>query len=191
MAENQLTVQLLLSGLFFIAAIGIDLYKEKIPNILSLLAIFSGFAINSFYAQLAGLLMAFLGLALAFVVLFPTFLIRVLGAGDIKLMMGIGTLMGPELLFSSLLYGIVAGVGTTVLLTLWKTGVHGIKKTIIRYWQCFYLRSYFKPDPDEAAGQKVPYAPALALGWLCACALDQNVINLYQLWHQHLLMGVT
>ncbi|RTR33362.1 A24 family peptidase [Shewanella atlantica] len=183
MSETQLLLQLVLAGLFFIAAISIDLYKEKIPNKLSLLAIFCGFAINGYYAQLDGVLMASVGFGLAFILLFPTFIFRVLGAGDIKLMMGIGALMGPDLLLSSLLYGIIAGAGTSLVLIIWKTGLSGLSKTVKRYWDCFYLRSYFKPAADEAAGQRVPYAPALAIGWLWACSLDPDVFALYQSWN--------
>jgi len=191
MSDTQVTLQLILSGVFFIAAISMDLYKEKIPNKLSLLAIFCGFAINAYYAQLSGVLMATLGFALAFILLFPTFLFRILGAGDVKLMMGIGALMGPELLFSSLIYGIVAGAGTSLLLILWKTGFSGVWKTMRRYWDCLYLRSYFKPEPGEAAGQTVPYAPALAIGWLWACSLDKDVVALYQNWSLYLGLGAT
>ncbi|WP_041419839.1 A24 family peptidase [Shewanella violacea] len=191
MTVSQLSLQLMLAGAFFIAAIVMDLYKEKIPNKLCLLAIFSGFAINAYYAQLEGVLMAFFGFALAFIILFPTFLFRILGAGDIKLMMGIGALMGPDLLVASLAYGIVAGAGTSLLLIIWKTGFSGLAKTLKRYWDCFYLRSYFKPEPGEAAGLRVPYAPALALGWLWACSLDSDISELYFNWHIYLGLGVT
>lgn len=191
MSDTQLTLQLVLSGLFFTSAIIMDLYQEKIPNKLCLLAIFCGFAINAYYAQLAGVLLATFGFGLAFILLFPTFLFRILGAGDIKLMMGIGALMGPQLLFSSIVYGVVAGAGTSLVLIIWKTGFMGLAKTLKRYWDCIYLQSYFKPEADEAAGQKVPYAPALAIGWLWACSLDRDILALYFNWNQYLnLWGV-
>ncbi|MCE9685383.1 A24 family peptidase [Shewanella sp. AS16] len=179
MSDPQLTLQLLLSGLFFILAIGFDLSREKIPNALCLWAIFCGFAINGYFAQLQGVLLASLGFALAFVVLFPVFAIRILGAGDVKLMMGIGALMGPQLLLWSLAYGVAAGAITSLMLIMWKTGFSGLVKTLKRYWYCVYCRTYFRPEPGEAAGQKVPYAPALALGWIWACSLDNQVIGLY------------
>ncbi|QFU22958.1 A24 family peptidase [Shewanella eurypsychrophilus] len=191
MTDTQLTLQLILSGLFFTSAIVMDLYQEKIPNKLCLLAIFCGFAINAYFAQLAGVLMATFGFGLAFIILFPTFLFRILGAGDIKLMMGIGALMGPQLLFSSIVYGIVAGAGTSLILIIWKTGFLGLAKTLKRYWDCIYLQSYFKPEADEAAGQRVPYAPALAIGWLWACSLDSEILELYFNWNQYLgLWGI-
>ena len=47
---------------------------------------------------------------------------------------------------------------------------------------CFYCRHYFKPEADEAAGQRVPYAPALAIGWIWACSLNQEIYVVYLQW---------
>lgn len=179
MVDEQLLMQIISSGLFFIIAIAFDLTLKKIPNWLCLITIFSGFVINSYFAQLNGLMLSFLGFTLAFIILFPTFIFKILGAGDIKLMMGIGALMGPTLLIWSVLYAVVAGAITSLILILWQTGFKGVRKTFGRYWDCFYLRTYFKPESDEAAGQRVPYAPALALGWLWACSLSPDITKLY------------
>jgi prepilin peptidase CpaA len=189
MTEIQLMLQVGLAGLFFIIAIATDLSKQRIPNSLCLMAIFCGFAINGYFAQLNGLLLASLGFGLAFALLFPIFVIRVLGAGDIKLMMGIGALMGPELLAYSLLYGIAAGAVTSLLLVIWKTGMTGLLKTVRRYWDCIYCKTYFKPEAGEAAGQKVPYAPALAIGWLFACSYNLDFSGLYVQLSHYLGMG--
>jgi len=183
--QSQLLLQIVLAGSFFLVAIAMDLYRNRIPNILCLAAIFCGFAVNGYFAQLNGVLLASFGFALAFAVLFPVFVLRVLGAGDVKLMMGIGALMGPELLLWSLVYGVVAGAITSLLIIYCRVGVAGLLRTLKRYWDCLYCQTYFKPEPGEAAGQRVPYAPALALGWIWACALDTHVANLMaglQLW---------
>ncbi|MDF0535665.1 prepilin peptidase [Shewanella yunxiaonensis] len=189
MNDTQLLLQIVLAGAFFLVAIALDLYYHRIPNLLCLCAIFCGFAVNGYFAQLNGVLMAMAGFALAFGVLFPVFVLRVLGAGDIKLMMGIGALMGPKLLMWSLLYGITAGAVTTLLLVLWQVGFRGVFTTIKRYWLCVYYHVYFRPEAGEAAGQKVPYAPALAIGWVWACSLDNQVIELYGAV-QHWIGGV-
>lgn len=184
MTDVQLILQICLAGLFFIFAIATDLYTQRIPNGLCLVAIFCGFAINGYYAQLNGVLLAAFGFALAFVLLFPVFILRVLGGGDIKLMMGIGALMGPELLAWSLVYGIAAGAVTSLVLVVWQTGWTGLARTAKRYWDCVYCRTYFKPESGEAAGQKVPYAPALAIGWLVACTVNVDMPSMYiQLSH--------
>ncbi|MGS0824283.1 A24 family peptidase [Shewanella sp. 0m-8] len=187
MADYHLLLQVAASFMFFTIAILIDLTRERIPNWLSILAIFVGFSINSYFAHLGGFATSFLGFLLAFIVLFPTFILKILGAGDIKLMMGIGALMGPTLLMWSIAYGIVAGALTSLLLILWKTGFSGCYKTLKRYWDCFYLRTYFKPEADEAAGQRVPYAPALAIGWLWACSVNPEISHLYSTVSQSLI----
>ncbi|QQX82302.1 prepilin peptidase [Shewanella sp. KX20019] len=179
MNEIQLSMQLGFSALFFLMAITFDLSRQKIPNKLTLIAVVIGFSLNAYFSQMSGIITALFGFSLAFLILFPTFIFRILGAGDIKLMMGIGALMGPQLLLWSLAYGIVAGTVTSVALVIWKTGFNGIIYTLKRYWDCIYMRKYFAPEEGEAAGQRVPYAPALALGWLWACSLDPAINNLY------------
>ncbi len=186
MSDILLPLQILLACVFFIAAIINDLLHEKIPNKLCLMAIIIGLTLNTYYGHVHGFLNSFYGLSLAFTILIPAFVFRVLGAGDIKLMMGIGALIGPMLLFWSLLYGIAAGTVTSLLLIIWRTGLTGIKKTCKRYWDCIYLRHYFKPESDEAAGQRIPYAPALGLGWVIACVINLDITHIYAQWAQYL-----
>ena len=175
MDDAQLYYQVFGAGIVFILAISIDLTTEKIPNWLTLSAVFSGIALNTYFAQLNGILISFLGFALAFTVLLPTFLLKILGAGDIKLMMGIGAFIGPELLFVSIVYGIIAGALTSIFLVIIKTGVQGLYRTFMRYKDCIVLGHYFKPEANEAAGQRVAYAPALGIGWLFACFLNPSI----------------
>ncbi|WP_028768876.1 A24 family peptidase [Shewanella fidelis] len=190
MNDDQIVSQVLFCGVFLFVAIAYDLLTHKIPNWLSLAAIASGFLINSYFSHFNGLLHAFLGFVLAFVLLFPAFLLRILGAGDVKLMMGIGALMGPNLLLWNLAYGIAAGAVTSLLLILWKTGISGVSQTIKRYWDCLYCKTYFRPEEGEAAGQKVPYAPALAIGWLLACAFNPQISQLYTTVSQSIASSV-
>jgi len=182
--QNLLSWQVLLVAGAFIVAIFFDLRWHKIPNKLCVIAIICGLGLNTYYGQFSGLLSAGFGMSLAFALLIPAFVARMLGAGDIKLMMGIGALIGPQWLLWSLALGVIAGSVTSIVLIIWLSGFSGIGKTFKRYWDCIYLRQYFKPEPDEAAGKKVPYAPALALGWLWASLLNPDVINIYSQWAQ-------
>jgi len=139
----------------------------------------SGIVLQTGFGQWGGLVNAFYGAGLALVLLLPTFYFRMLGAGDVKLMVGVGALVGPQLLLWSVAYGIIFGAVTSILLVAHKVGWPGIKATALRYYHCFVLRQYYKPDKNEAAAQRVPYAPALALGWLYACYLNPQVSTLY------------
>src|SRR3954454_3437633 len=87
--------QILLSGLAVTAAF-YDMRFRRIPNWLVLMALIVGVTINLVAMGVAGLKLAMLGAGAAFLVYFPLFVVRGMGAGDVKLMMAIGALVGPQ-----------------------------------------------------------------------------------------------
>lgn len=163
---------LTLISICFILAIFFDLTTMKIPNKLCLVFIVIGLALNMALTGWQGLGYSLLAICLMFVLLFPLFAFRLLGAGDVKLMMAVAALSGPTIALWSLAWGIIAGTLLAILLGARKAGLTGVRKTFTRYWHCLYLRRYFKPDSDELASQPVPYAPALAVGFVITCYLD-------------------
>jgi len=177
--DSVLGKALITTFVVFCCALYFDLRYQRIPNKLCFLALLSGMVLQAGFGQWQGLLMACYAAGLALLLLLPAYYFRILGAGDVKLMVGVGALLGPQLLLWSLAYGIIFGVVTSILLVVYKVGWPGIKATAIRYFHCFVLRQYLKPDKNEAAAQRVPYAPALALGWLYACYLNPQVNTLY------------
>ncbi|GAA4879590.1 hypothetical protein GCM10023333_11980 [Ferrimonas pelagia] len=66
----------------------------------------------------------------------------------------------------AIVFGILFGGITSVLLSIYRTGWMGLSKTLGRYRAIFITRTYYQPEASELASQKVPYAPGLALGWL-------------------------
>jgi len=179
MIDYTLGTTLIVTSIIFCFALVTDLRYQRIPNQLCLLALLLGIVLQAGFGQWGGFVNACYGAGLALVLLLPTFYFRMLGAGDVKLMVGVGALVGPQLLLWSLAYGITFGAVTSLLLVAHKVGWPGIKATALRYYHCIYLRQYYKPDENEAAAQRVPYAPALALGWLYACYLNPQVSTLY------------
>ncbi|WOH39198.1 A24 family peptidase [Thalassotalea fonticola] len=175
-ADLNFTILLTITGMAFIVGLYFDLRTQRIPNAFCLLVTVIGIASQGYFNQWQGIINALLGLGLAFIVLFPVFVIKALGAGDVKFMMAIGTLLGPQLLSWSILYAIIAGAITSLSFAIYKTGWHGFKATATRYYHCLYLNRYFKPAAGEAAGIRVPYAPALALGWIWACSQNDDVL---------------
>jgi prepilin peptidase CpaA len=73
-----------------------DLRSRRIPNWLNLSGVILGLGLNSLFSQGEGLKLAALGLGLALLIYVPLYLIRAMGAGDVKLMVAIGALIGPE-----------------------------------------------------------------------------------------------
>jgi len=86
-------VQVLLALLVIPAAIW-DVRQRRVPNWLTLPGLLVGIGLNAFLFESAGLWMALKGLGLAFLIYFPLYLLRGMGAGDVKLMAAVGAIVG-------------------------------------------------------------------------------------------------
>ncbi|MCW8109363.1 A24 family peptidase [Alteromonas ponticola] len=164
----MLTLTLITLFLFAIA-VWWDFRAFTIPNWLTLLFFCIGIFANF---VLFGALQAAIAFATGFgvlVIMFPLFAFRLIGAGDVKLMMAVGAIMGTLPTFLTLVWGIIFGSVLAILFGAFKTGVSGVAKTFKRYYHCLIIRTYFKPDADELGAISVPYAPALALGFIYTC----------------------
>jgi prepilin peptidase CpaA len=73
-----------------------DLRSRRIPNWLNLSGLILGLGLNTFFLQGEGLRLAASGLGLALLIYLPLYLIRAMGAGDVKFMAAIGALIGPQ-----------------------------------------------------------------------------------------------
>ncbi len=87
-------IQILLIAVASTAAI-IDLRETRVPNWLALAAALLGLAANLLTHALPGLLLALAGAGLALLVYVPLYLLRAMGAGDVKLMAALGAIAGP------------------------------------------------------------------------------------------------
>ena len=91
-----------------------DLRTRRIPNWLNLSGLILGFGLNVFFSQEQGLKLAASGFGLALLIYVPLYLIRAMGAGDVKFMAAIGALTGPdnwlELFFTTAILGGVASL---------------------------------------------------------------------------------
>ena len=97
-----------------------DVRYRRIPNWLTLLGVLVGLGLNSFlYQGWPGLRMALLGLAIGFSVYFALYAIRAMGAGDVKLMAAIGSMVGWQDWFGIfVITAIVGGVAALGLVLL-------------------------------------------------------------------------
>src|SRR5579872_2153781 len=86
-----------------------DLRKRRIPNVLTYPAIGIGLIVATAFGGLDGLREHALGAALGLGMLFPLFIVRWMGAGDVKLMAAIGAVMGTEFVWFACLWAAVFG----------------------------------------------------------------------------------
>lgn len=96
-----------------VVAAAYDLRFRRIPNWLNLLGLITGFGINMLLFGWQGLGAALLGFLCALLVYVPLYLIRGMGAGDVKLMAAVGAIVGPRhwiviFLVTAILGGVVS-----------------------------------------------------------------------------------
>ena len=100
-----------LIGLLVFAAVG-DIQTGRIPNWLVLIGTIYAVAFSAFYPVYPrdmGLLFALGGFVVGFALLLPGYLLRVLGAGDVKLMAMVGAFLGTWAAVEAVLASLIAG----------------------------------------------------------------------------------
>jgi len=140
------TALLAVLALLLLAASACDIQARRIPNGLCAAGIAAGLAGHFWHGGGPGL-WSLAGIAAALPLLL-LYAVRAFGAGDIKLLMAVGALMGPVFLLWALGGAIFAGA----ILAL-----AGIIARSIRSWPLLPLKS------------RMPFAPAIALGAVFAC----------------------
>jgi prepilin peptidase CpaA len=161
---------ILLAILVVIAAV-YDLRYRRIPNWLVLTGLIVGLALNSFLFQWQGLKSAALGIGIAFLIYFPLYLLRAMGAGDVKLMGAIGAMVGPANWFGIfVLTGILGGVWAVLLLlskgrvrrTLWNVAC--IVNEVAHFRAPYLLNDEL--DVKSPRAVTLPHGAVIAVGCL-------------------------
>jgi prepilin peptidase CpaA len=176
MEDLSLMIKLSVIFLVFLIALYFDLKYQRIPNWLCAITLVTGFIVQSYFSGWAGLLSAFIGAGLALLILFPAFALKMLGAGDVKLMVAIGSFLDIKFLLWSIIYAVIAGGLSSLCLALYRLGWQPFKEIVLHYFRCLYLRQFIRASNQQFLKLKVPYAPALLIGWLWACSQNSDVL---------------
>ena len=88
------SARLLLALLVILASL-YDTRERRVPNWLTLAGLLLGLGINAALYQGEGLWSGLRGVGLAMLIYFPLWLLRGVGAGDVKLMAAVGSIVGP------------------------------------------------------------------------------------------------
>lgn len=171
-------VQILLALVVVTAAL-FDFRLRRVPNWLTLAGLLLGIGLNAFLFETSGLWMSLKGLGLAFLIYFPLYLVRGMGAGDVKLMAAVGAIVGPAnwlgiLVLTSALGGIAAlalvaakGRFRRTFQNIW------LILLSLRHGQAPYQNNP-QLDVRSEQGFRLPHAVVIAfgaLGFLVAAAL--------------------
>ncbi len=111
---------LLTLTLMAVAAAGglADLRTRRIPNWLNLGGFMLGVALNTFFEHGGGVKLALAGCGLALLIYVPLYMIRAMGAGDVKFMAAIGAMVGAQHWLTVFLIAAVLGGAASLCLVM-------------------------------------------------------------------------
>jgi prepilin peptidase CpaA len=154
-----------------IAAAWIDLRTNRIPNLLTLIGIVFATLYNGVYPvyhDQNGWLVALGGLSIGFIIFIPLYVLKVMGAGDVKLVATVGAFLGPWPTIWAILWSCVAGGIIALALLLW-TG--NARRAIVNIISLIHHNLQMAPMghldftlPSSVSTGKLPYAVAIAAG---------------------------
>lgn len=144
-----------------------DVRYRRIPNVLVLAALVSGFVLNSSLAGVQGTISSVGGFGLAFIPMFLMHLFGAMGAGDVKLFGAVGAVLGVGLVPMTFVVVVMLGAalavysmvrGGTVFSTL-----HGVLRIFVGILPGWQMPRFAMP-PDRR--HTIPYGVAIMLGSL-------------------------
>lgn len=172
-----------------LAAVWSDVKRRRIPNRLVLCGVVSGVLLNTvlpqgygFVSALPGALgfwKALAGLGLGFAILLPLYVLRAMGAGDVKLMAMVGAFLGPNAIGGAILVTFIVGG----VLTLLVVARNGSLRLLLGNLRTMLMLSFIKgtvlhqmPIVEAApvSAGKMPYGVAIALGTFAYIALEHG-----------------
>jgi prepilin peptidase CpaA len=160
---------ILLAVLVILAAI-CDIRWRRIPNWLTLPGLVLGIGL-SWFLEYPGVRSSLEGLGLAFAVYFTLYLLRGMGAGDVKLMAAVGATAGMMNWLGILFLTSVAGAAAGLLLVVIKGRFRGTVFNLLRIVGSLGRgRAPYKDNPDldiaSGAALRLPHGAMIALGTL-------------------------
>ena len=167
-------------ALLVLTALVFDLRQRRIPNNLVLLMLGVGFLINLIgpqsWLQGAGLFTnapgafgikgALLGALTGLAVFLPLYLLRAMGAGDVKLMAGIGSFVGPATAIDVALFILVTGGVLAVVRMVWVRKTQLVLFNVVTALGQWVPGSVAHFDPATQSADRMPYGVAMAVGLL-------------------------
>ena len=161
----MLTVLIAASIILALGAAYTDIRWGKIFNWMTVPFAILGLSLNTIDGGFGGLVLSLSGIGAGFALwLVSNFLGRILGGGDIKLLMAFGALLGPMFMLYTFAIGAVVG-GVMALVIAIRRGM--LAKVMKQMGTSIYMRAAFSSPMEitDGAGEvRLPYAIALGIG---------------------------
>lgn len=146
-----------------------DVRQRRIPNRITYTALVAGLALQTVSHGWRGLLPGLGGAALFGGVFFIFYLVRAMGAGDVKLAAALGCIIGPAASWQVMFATALAG-GVLALIVMLFTGrvLKTLRSTlaVVGFHATHGLRTHPVVNLDNPAAARMPYGLAFAAGTL-------------------------
>ncbi len=146
-------------------SLGHDIASRRIPNWLVGAGLLGGLGVSSLTPDGIGPGSSLLGAVAGFSVLLPLYLLRAMGAGDVKLMAAVGAFLGPLPVVGAALLTFVSGGVLSLTVALWSKSLGRVLSNL-RLMGLVALtgRATGMALRDVQTTGRLPYALAIAVG---------------------------
>jgi prepilin peptidase CpaA len=149
-----------------------DVRYRRIPNVLVLITLVAGLAINTAFAGWHGTLSSVEGFGLAFIPMLMMHVFGAMGAGDVKLFGAVGAILGVGLVPMTFVVVVMLGAALAIY-TMLRAGtifstLHGVVRIFVGILPGWEMPRFSMP-PDRR--HTIPYGVAIMLGSLIAAAV--------------------
>lgn len=161
--------------LLLILAIISDLKTYKIKNKILLIFLVIGLIISIYENSLSGLFSFILGCSVPFFILLILYILRMLGAGDIKLFCVIGSIAGWLFALKSIVFSFVAGGVVAFCLILVRRNALERLDYLFTYFKSCYLQMSLLPYEDFKStedGSKMHFSICIAIGCIMSIFIN-------------------
>jgi len=138
----------------------VDLRSRRIPNWLTFGLVLIGILLNVWQAGPGGAWLALAGAGLGLAILLPLYAVRAMGAGDVKLLAGLGAVLGPQVVVSVAVYTAVAGGVMSAIMLAQRGRLLSVLREIL-----------IEHRPPTRGGSSAPYGVAIASGMYLSLVL--------------------
>lgn len=167
-------------GLLILMALVTDVRERRIPNALIIAMLCVGIVAHligpeawkrsaglfSIYPGALGLKGAVLGALTGLALFLPFYLLRLMGAGDVKLMAGVGSFAGPAATADIALFVLLAGGALAIARILAMSQSRLVMRNMLRALGHFLPGSAGTFEAATQTAWRMPYAVAIAAGLL-------------------------
>lgn len=168
--EFHFSLHLVVLLLLVVVATIVDVRERRIPNSLVITGIVVGCAFHAIAPHGAGITFALAGVGVGIAALLPAYVLRAMGAGDVKLMGMIGAFLGTAGVIGTVLATMAAGGVIALGITAFKRMLPQLLTNLRNIFIQYHIRqmggALSGPTPPHSSVGKMPYAIAICAGTL-------------------------